>query len=93
MAKKKVTSETKEKQERTIELNSSIDEMWRIEKLLKKCINAEISPDCELLLLLIRGAIEKLDYFQDKYDFHIEPADHYYTEDLLKFSKKIAKSS
>jgi IS4 transposase len=92
MGKDKITSETEEKQEGTVELMPCLSEIFDIEILLKDVWNEEIMPIDrtsenlrKILLLLTRGLIEKIIYYQHKYDFRVEEEEEYYTEDLVKF--------
>jgi len=90
-----ISQESKTKQENDkIELNQSVHELFSLEKM---CINYEQTctdiqderlPDPDVLLCLVRTAIAKLDYFQQKYGFKIEAEDLFFIGDMLQFAKK-----
>ncbi len=89
MAKSKVTSEPKENQE-SAELDACIFELLSAENLIKGWMEAEVEPELDVLLALIKVASAKLSYYQDKYHFHVDASDHFYVEDMLNFAKKKA---
>ncbi len=74
--------------ENTTSLCECFNELDHIEKSLNTWADEEGEPDIHILILLIRVTMEKLNYFQKKYDFKVEDSDHFFVEDLLKFAKK-----
>ncbi len=89
MAKSKVTSKPKENQE-TTELDSCIFELLAAENLIKGWMKAEVEPELDVLLALIKVASAKLSYYQDKYHFYVDVSDHFFVEDMLRFAQKKA---
>ena len=69
-------------------LNDSIHELFSIEELLRQCVDHDISPNVDILHLLARTAIAKLDYYNSKYNFEIDMEDHFFVNDGLKFAEK-----
>lgn len=92
MAKKKVTPETETKQVKKMELNECFFELFSLERLLQTYVNRDAdisSPEKDVLLLLVRGVIKKVDYLQDKYGFEVDATDQYFVEDLIEFARKL----
>ncbi len=90
MAKSKVTSEPKENQESTVELDESIFELLSAENLLNGWVYSDAEPDLEVLLALVRVARAKIRYYQVKYNIQINKSDHFYVQDILGFARKQA---
>lgn len=92
MAETKVSEKGTQRQEvkEQDELSSGFFELYAIERLLRHCEDYEAKADTEVLLLLIRTTIAKMDYFQQKYGFEIDVEDRFYVADALKFAAKKA---
>ena len=77
--------------QKTEQLNNAIFELESAEKSLEVYErNRDEKADTEVLLSLIRTAIAKLNYFDEKYGFKIDAEDQFYVDEMLLFAEKKA---
>ena len=88
MGEKKALKEAaaEEKGEKKMgDLSSQFLELDTLERYLKDCIEHELVPNAEILLLLVRAITEKILYYEGKYDLKVPDVPVYYVEDYTDF--------
>ena len=69
-------------------LSDGLSELYHLDDYLKECSKQEAEVDPDLALVLLRGLKEKIDYYQEKYEFLVEVDDQFFIEDYNKFMQK-----
>jgi hypothetical protein len=79
--KKKVEKETECLDDCLFELDS-------LEQYILNSMQGGTDMDTDILLVLVRATKDKLDYFQQQYNFRVDKEDMFFVSDLGKFYHK-----
>ena len=88
MGEKKALKEAaaEEKGEKKMgDLSEQLLELDTLERHLKDCIEHELIPNTEILLLLVRAITEKICYYEKEYDLEVPSEPVFYVEDYTDF--------
>ena len=66
-------------------LSVQLLELDALERHLKDCIEHELVPNAEILLLLVRAVTEKIYYYEKEYDLEVSTSPVFYVEDYTDF--------
>ena len=66
-------------------------ELECIDAYISECIHKEARIDREILQLLIRVAMQKIDYYGEKYDLNIRSGDTFFVENALEFFRHMGE--